>query len=74
MDMLCVSVGTVISEIHVAGFPAIRAIIKPIHAQPHAYLALTDGAVFLASAILFGLFTLAAHDLGAHENLSGNST
>jgi hypothetical protein len=74
MDILCVSVGTVISEIHVAGFPAIRAIIKPIHAQPHTYLALADGAIFFAGAILFRLFTLAAHNLGAHENLSGNST
>jgi hypothetical protein len=74
MDMLWVSGGTVISEIHVAGFPAVRAIVKPVHAQAHAYLALADGAIFFAGAVLFRLLTLAAHDLGAHENLSGNFT
>jgi hypothetical protein len=69
--MLCVSAGTVISEVHVAGFPAVRAIIKPIHTKPHAYLALADGAVFFTGAVLFRLFTLAADNLGAHENLFG---
>jgi hypothetical protein len=74
MDMLWVSGGTVISEIHVAGFPAVRTIIEPIHAKANADLALADGAIFLAGAVLFRLLTLAAHDLGAHENLSGNFT
>jgi hypothetical protein len=69
------SVDTRLGKRYVAGFPAIRAIIKAIHAKMHLFLAFADTAIFLASAEGFCFFALHADDRPArHKRLQENCT
>ena len=62
------SVATSIREGDVASFPAVRAIVKAIHAKSNVQHALADGAVFIASALILGLVALnAEHRAGGHR-------
>ena len=45
-----------------AGFPAVRAVVLPVGAEPDSMLALAKPAVLLASALLLGEVALHAND------------
>jgi hypothetical protein len=66
MQIFLGSVATGVSESYVAGFPAIRTIVKAVYAQANAQLALADGAVLFAGTILLRLVALRADDLSGH--------
>jgi hypothetical protein len=68
------SVATVVREGDVARFPAIRAIIQAVRAQPDLILTFADGTVFLAGAILFRLVTQGADNWTGHGDLPENCT
>ena len=68
------SVATSIREGDVASFPAVRAIVKAIHAKSNVQHALADGAVLIASALILGLVALnAEHRAGGHRSLLGQT-
>ena len=63
-------VATSVREGDVASFTAVRAVVKPIHAKTNILHALADGAVLVASALVFGLVALnAEHRAGGHRSL-----
>jgi hypothetical protein len=66
MQIFLGSVATGVSESYVAGFPAIRTIVKAVYAQTNAQLALADGAVLFAGTILLRFVALRADDLSGH--------
>src|SRR2546430_13563129 len=61
MWMLFGSVATEIGKRNVAGFPAVRAIVKAVRAQTHSMLAFANRAVFLTGTALFRLVTHDTH-------------
>jgi len=64
------SVATSVREGDVASFTTVRAVVKPIHAKTNILHALADGAVLVASALVFGLVALnAEHRAGGHRSL-----
>ena len=61
---------TSVRESDVTSFPAVRAIVKPIHAKPNVQQALADGAVLVTGALIFRLVALhAEHRAGRHRSL-----
>ena len=68
------SVATGAGQGDVAGFPAIGAIVEPIHTEAHVYLALANGAVSFALAAIFGQVALHANGRSLHEGLRENFT
>ncbi len=54
-----------------AGFPAIRAIVKTVHAKAHVVLALADSAVPFTRAALFRQVALCAIGWTLHKGLCG---
>src|SRR6266403_2520232 len=64
------SVATSVREGDVASFTAVRAVVEPIHAKANILHVLADGAVLVASALVFGLVALnAKHRAGGHRSL-----
>jgi hypothetical protein len=64
------SVATGVREGDVASFPAVRAVVKPVHAKTNILHALADSAVLFATALVFGLVALnAEHRAGGHRSL-----
>src|SRR6266478_1795436 len=64
------SVATSVRESDVASFPAVRAIVKAVHAETNVKHALADGAVLFAGALILGLVALhAKHRAGGHRSL-----
>ena len=55
------SVGKVAHHADLAGFPAVGAIILPIHAKANCVLTLADAAIAVALAIELGLIAHRAH-------------
>lgn len=66
------SVVTIIREGDVARLPAIRTVVKAVHAQANAYLSLANGAVLLAIAIAFGFAADVAKDRTGHDCLQSH--
>jgi len=60
-------VATALSKGHVAGLAAIRTIIEAVGAQVYVALALANGAVFVAMAVLLCLVALHADGGTRHE-------
>jgi hypothetical protein len=67
-------VSTGVSDRHVARFPAVGAIVKPVNAQADAVLAFADGAVAIAFAVGFRFVALRAHDGALHFRLQAHFT
>ena len=64
------SLATRIRKRDVTGFPAIRAIVQAVHAEPNAFHALADGAIPVARTLILGFVALAAeHRADGHRNL-----
>jgi len=57
------SVATGVRESDVTSFPAIRAVVQAVHAEPNAFHPFANGAVSLASALILRLVALRAKDL-----------
>jgi hypothetical protein len=63
-------VATGVRESNVTGFPAVRAVVKAVHAETNVFHALADGAIFFAGALILGLVALDAEDgSGRHRCL-----
>ena len=71
---LWISVFTAVGYQNVASFPAFRTIIQAIGAEAHGMLALTDGAIFFASAVGLELAALHAKRRFGHMSPPANST
>src|SRR5258708_14056189 len=69
--MLFASAATGVRQGNVAGFPAIRTVVEPVCAHAYVVLALADGAVLLAGAVLFRLVAHHANDRTGHGSLQG---
>ena len=64
------SVVTGVRKGHFASFPAVRAIIQAIHAEPDVFQTLANGAVSLARALILRLVALTAkHRADRHRSL-----
>src|ERR1700739_2659993 len=64
------SVATSVREGDVASFPAVRAVVKPVHAKTNILHVLADATVLVTSALVFGLVALnAEHRAGGHRSL-----
>ena len=69
------SVDTRIGKRYVASFPAVRAIVKAIHAQVYLFLPFADAAILFASAERFCFLALHADDRPArHQHPQENCT
>jgi hypothetical protein len=73
--MRCGSAATGVREIDFTSFPAIRAIVKPVHAETNVIEAFTNGAVLVAGALILGLVALDAEDwANGHRAFSSKKT
>jgi hypothetical protein len=67
--MLLESVVTGVRKGHFARFPAVRAVVETVDAEPDLILALANGAVFFAGAVFFGLVAHGANHRTGHWSL-----
>jgi hypothetical protein len=65
------SASTGVRQGNVAGFPAIWTVIESVTAHAHIVLALADGAIFLAGAILLRFVAHHAKNGTGHGSLQG---